>query len=114
LKRLIVSVAYVVANRTSLAGVCRFNHYQFNTTQSRFVFQKRTQLPERPTTKFCSKLFVSTIRSKTNVCQILNGNPFALFFSSLYNVLCNRVICDGSSGSFFAFKPFQKFSTAFF
>ena len=114
LKRLVVSVAYVVANRTRLACVCRFNHYQFNTIQSGFVLQKRAELTERPTTKFCSELFVSTFRSKTNVRQIFNSNSFALFFSRLHNVLCDSMVLNSSGSSFFAFKPFQEFSTASF
>src|SRR5690606_4716328 len=114
LKRLVVSVAYVVANRTRPACVCRFNHYQFNTIQSGFVLQKRAELTERPTTKFCSELFVSAFRSKTNVRQIFNSNSFALFFSRLHNVLCDSMVLNSSGSSFFAFKPFQELSTASF
>lgn len=113
-KRLVFSIANVMANRTRLTGVCRFNNNQLNAIQNSFVFQKRTELTERPTTKFRSKLFVSTFRSKPNVGQIFNSNSFTLFFCRLYNVLGDSVILNCCRSSFFTFKPFQEFSTASF
>lgn len=108
LKNLVFSFSDMETRRASLGSVARFYGNQFNAIQSRFVSKEGTQLTKRPTTKFCSKLFVSPFGSKTDISQVLNGNAFTLFFSRLYNAFCNSVIEYGSRCSFLAREPFQK------
>lgn len=92
LKDLILSFSDIVARRAGLGSVSRFYGNQFNAIQSSFVGKKRTQLSERPATKFSPKLFVSPFGSKADVGQVLNGNTLSLFFSRFNNAFCNSVI----------------------
>lgn len=103
----------MLATRTGLRSVTRLYDNQFNSIQSSFVSEKTTQLPKRLTTQFCFKLFVAFLGSKSDICQILNGNAFTAFFYRFYNRLCNSMINYSSRCSFFATKPFQQlFSVA--
>ena len=108
LKHLVFPFSDMETRRASLRSVTRFYGNQFNAIQSSLVGKKRTQLTKRPTTKFCSKLFVSPFGSKTDIGQILNGNTFTLFFSRIYNAFRDSVIDYSSRCSFLAREPFQK------
>jgi len=92
LKRFAVSITNMITFRTSLRGICGFNNYQWHTIKQPFIFNKRAKLSKVPTTKFCSKLFISSFRIKPNIGQIFNGNSFALFFCRLYNGFTNGMI----------------------
>ena len=108
LKHLVFPLPDMETRRASLRSVSRFYGNQFNAIQSSLVCKKRTQLTKRPTTKFCSKLFVSPFGSKADISQILNGNTFTMFFSRIYNAFCNSVIDYSSRCSFLTREPFQK------
>lgn len=113
-KRLICSIANMMANGTSFRSICWFNHNQFNTIKSSFIFYKRPQLPKGPPTKFCSKRFISAFRCSPNMGEVFYGNSFILTLCRSYNGLCNKVVLNCCGSSFFASKPFQKFCTASF
>ena len=108
LKSLAIAFTNVLTARTGLTCVRRFYNYQLNTIKQGFVFKERPQLTKIPTSEFCSKLFVSTFRSKADVSKVFNSNSFTLFFSRLYNRLCNSVVQYGSRCSFLATKPFRQ------
>lgn len=110
LKVFVSSFAKMLAHITSLTCISRVNHYNWNTIEQPFVFQKGAKLTKRPFTKFSSKLFVSTFRSKPNIGQILNSNTFTAFFSRKDNRFCNSVINNLGVSSFFALKPFRQSS----
>src|SRR5574343_69238 len=108
LKDLVFFFFYIEAGRAGLGSVARFYDNQFNTIQSGLVSQKGTQLSKRPATKFSPELFVTSFGSKSDIGQVLNRNPLPLFFSRLYNRLCNSMVDYGSCCSFLAREPFQK------
>lgn len=108
LKNLVSAFADMLTARTGLRCVTRFYNNQLNTIKQGFIFKERPQLTKIPTSEFCSKLFVSTFRSKSDISKVFNSNSFTLFFSRLYKGFTNSVIQDGSRCSFFATKPFQK------
>src|SRR5699024_8725757 len=89
LKDLVRAFADRLTAGTSPACVTRGYNNQLNTVKQRLVFKKITQLPKVPTSKFRSKLFVSTFRSKPNVRQVLNSNPLVVRFSRLNNFFCD-------------------------
>lgn len=107
-KNLVSAFTNVLTARTGFTCVRRFYDNQLNTIKQRLVFKKRTQLTKIPTSEFCSKLFVSTFRSKADISKVFDCNSFTLFFSRFYKGFTNSVIQDGSRCSFFATKPFQK------
>lgn len=112
LKNLVSAFANMLAARTRLTCVRGFYNYQFNTIKQRLVFKEFSQLSEVPTSKFCSKLFVSPFRSKPNVGQIFNSNAFTLFFGRLYVPrigarLCWRLFVV--SGIYFLYPVFHLF-----
>src|SRR6185312_15426290 len=78
LKRLVLPIANMLANRTGFRSISRLNDHKINDVEFCFVLQETKQLIERPATKFCSKLFIPTLRGKADVSQIFNSNSFAM------------------------------------
>src|SRR5690348_7023751 len=108
LKNLISAFTNMLTARTSLTCVRRFYDNQLNPIKQRLVFKERTQLPEVPTSKFCSKLFVSAFRCKPDIGKVFDSNSFSLFLCGFHKGFTNSVIQDDSRCSFLATKPFQK------
>ena len=109
-KHFVCSFANIIAGVTRLRRICGWNNNQRNTIKLSLVRYVCSQLVKIPLTKFSLKLFVSAFACKSYSYQILNCNSLILRFSRLNNLFCNGVIYNTGMSSFFAGKPFKKFS----
>jgi len=109
LKRFVLPDTYMVAARTRLGSVCRFNDNEIDPMQFGFVLQKRSQLTERPTPQFCPERLVAPLGRKPDMGQILDSDSCVPFFGRKDDPFCNGVVDDSCRGPFPAFEPFQKF-----
>src|SRR5690606_9005114 len=105
LKVLASSFTNMFTHITGLTRVSRVNHYNRNAVKQSLVLQKQAKLSKRPSSKFGSKGFVSSFRSKPDFSQVLDSNTFTTFFSDKDNSFCNRMIHSACVSSFFALKP---------
>ena len=109
-KHFVCSFANMLTRVASLRTVSRINHNKFNTIEQSLIFKFCSQICKIPFTKFCSKLFVSTFRSKPDISKVFNRNTFTLFFSRCYNRFAYCVVNQISRCSFLAREPFRQFS----
>lgn len=114
LERLVLPDTYMVAARARLGSVCRFNDNEIDPMQFGFVFQKRSQLTERPTAQFRPERFVAPLGRKPDMGKVFNRDSFVPLFNRKDDSLCNGVVDDRCRGPFPAFKPFQKFGAVSF
>src|SRR5690606_33002066 len=91
-----------------LTRVSRVNSYNRDAIKQSLVLQKQAELSKRPSSKFGSKGFVSSFRSKPNFSQVLDSNTFTAVFSGKDNSFCNRMIHSVCVSSFLALKPFRQ------
>ena len=95
------------ANRTGARSIARVNQFYNNPRQLRFVFDKSTQLSERPRVVL-SPLAMPNRDSVTDTAQIFQSDTPASVFSLCNNALCNGVIDIGSKASFFTRTLYEK------
>src|SRR5690606_37130194 len=114
LKVLVSSLTNMFTYIAGLTRVSRINSYHRDTIKQSFVLQKQAKLSKRPSSKFGSKFFVSSFRSKPNFSQILDSNTSTAFFSRKDNRFCNSMIHNASVSSFLALKLFRQLPTVSF
>src|SRR5690606_26121508 len=114
LKVLVSSFTNIFTYITDLTSVSRINNYYRDAHKQSFVLQKGAKLSKRPSSKFGSKFFVSFLRSKPNVSQILDSYTHTCLFSRKDNRFCNRMIHHFGMSFFFALKPFRQLPTVSF
>src|SRR5690554_4906554 len=114
LKVLVSSFSNMFTYIAGLTRVSRINNYHRDAIKQSFVLQKKAELSKRPSSKFGSKFFVSSFRSKPNFSQILDSNTSTAFFSRKDNRFCNSMIHKRSVSSFLALKLFRQLLTVSF
>lgn len=110
LKPFTTPVANVQAVVASLASVGRINGYQLDTRLQAFVFQKLTQLIERPTIGSPTLGLVSglLVGSIADARQIFDGDSRISFHRPSDNCCTNCMVLPGLKSTFFAGQPFQE------
>src|SRR5690606_35469897 len=103
LKVLVSSLTNMFTYIAGLTRVSRINSYLRDTIKQSFVLQKQAKLSKRPSSKFGSKFFVSSFRSKPNFSQILDSNNSTALFSRKDNIFCNSKIHNSNISSYLAF-----------
>jgi len=107
LKRFAIARTESGARGTSLRSVTRVNQHDRHTREFCLIFQKGSQLKERPTTDASAKDAAFLYAAQPYAFQIFQGNPFAFALGLLNNSLSYRMVYDARSRSLFPRKPFQ-------
>ena len=101
-----ISFINMAAARAALASVGRVNRYHFDAHLLRFVFNKASQLEERPARQ-CSSLRLANRYPVADVRQVFQRNAAVGVFGFFYNGLADIVVGPGSEATFFASQFFQ-------
>ena len=112
-KTLAGSFSNVIASVTRLTCISRWHSNTLHTIKQSLIFNILPKHRKIPLTKFCPKLFISSLKSKPDISKVFNCDPLTLTFSGLNNRFCDSVINYGRVILFFARKPFQKFFSSF-
>lgn len=94
------------ADRTSPGRVARVNEYQRHTEQSGFVFDKGTQLIERPAMQLAS-LRLPNPYPVTDAAQVFQSDTASGAFGLLHELLGDAVVHVGCEASLLARQGFE-------
>lgn len=108
LERLVISCTYMLALVASLRSICRWNDNQLNARKFALVCKKLSKLTEIPRVEFSLKCIVSTLRSFSDIFQVLNSYADTSLYGFGNNMLGNSMVDYRCGGLFSPFKPFQK------
>lgn len=89
------------ADRTGSGSVARVNEYQRHTGQSGFVFDKGTQLIERPRMQLAS-LRLTNPYPVTDTAEVFQSDPAFGVFSLIHKLLADLVVHIGCKAPFLA------------
>jgi len=106
-KRLALARTEGLALKTTLRGIAGVNQHKWDSRELGFIFQKGSQLKERPTAYASAKDAAFLYAAQPYPFQVFQSNPPAFVLSLLDDSLCDRMVHDARSRSLFSRKPFQ-------